>query len=195
MKEKIATAWRYDADGWFVHETLVQWIDELEAYNVPDGCTLVQPDYRVGYWLKFDEATQAWTHHRIPTTPEDCVALGMVKHKGQSEHEAECMHLIQSVCEGSTTHRVQRGPDLEWYVEKIPELTADEKAMKAAQEKKSQAEAKLSSTDYVAAKIAEGAATREEYADVLAQRQAWRDEVNAAEAEIKVLEAKGVKNV
>ena len=37
----------------------------------------------------------------------------------------------------------------------------------------------LADTDYVAAKIAEGAATREDYADVIAQRQAWRDEINA----------------
>lgn len=37
----------------------------------------------------------------------------------------------------------------------------------------------LSETDYIAAKIAEGAATREEYTDMLAQRQAWRDEINA----------------
>ena len=38
---------------------------------------------------------------------------------------------------------------------------------------------KLADTDYVAAKIAEGAATREDYADVIAQRQEWRDEINA----------------
>ena len=37
----------------------------------------------------------------------------------------------------------------------------------------------LADTDYVAAKIAEGASTREEYADVIAQRQAWRDEINS----------------
>lgn len=37
----------------------------------------------------------------------------------------------------------------------------------------------LSDTDYVAAKIAEGAATREEYADAIARRQEWRDEINA----------------
>lgn len=39
----------------------------------------------------------------------------------------------------------------------------------------------LADTDYVAAKIAEGAATREDYVDVLAQRQVWRDEINALE--------------
>ena len=42
-----------------------------------------------------------------------------------------------------------------------------------------QLKGKLSETDYIAAKIAEGAATREEYADLIAQRQAWRDRINA----------------
>ena len=37
---------------------------------------------------------------------------------------------------------------------------------------------KLSDTDYIACKIAEGAATKEEYAEILAQRQAWRNEIN-----------------
>lgn len=39
----------------------------------------------------------------------------------------------------------------------------------------------LANTDYVASKIAEGSATREEYADVIAQRQAWRAEINSLE--------------
>lgn len=37
---------------------------------------------------------------------------------------------------------------------------------------------KLVDTDYVAAKIAEGAATRDEYAELLALRQSWRDQIN-----------------
>ena len=37
---------------------------------------------------------------------------------------------------------------------------------------------KLSDTDYIACKIAEGAATTEEYADELKQRQIWREEIN-----------------
>lgn len=40
----------------------------------------------------------------------------------------------------------------------------------------------LKSTDYVVIKIAEGAATAEDYADVIAQRQAWRAEINRLEA-------------
>ena len=49
-------------------------------------------------------------------------------------------------------------------------------------------EASLTSTDYIAAKIAEGKATKTEYADKIAQRQSWRDDINAAQDEIKRLE-------
>ena len=41
--------------------------------------------------------------------------------------------------------------------------------------------AKLSATDYVVIKIAEGEATKEEYADVLANRKAWREEIRELE--------------
>ena len=39
----------------------------------------------------------------------------------------------------------------------------------------------LADTDYIVIKIAEGAATWEEYPDIKAQRQAWRDEINELE--------------
>ena len=50
-------------------------------------------------------------------------------------------------------------------------------------------EGKLTSTDYIAAKIAEGKATKTEYADKIAERQQWRDDINAAKEEIARLEA------
>ena len=50
-------------------------------------------------------------------------------------------------------------------------------------------EAKLTSTDYIAAKIAEGKATKAEYAEKIAERQVWRDDINAAKEEIARLEA------
>jgi hypothetical protein len=37
----------------------------------------------------------------------------------------------------------------------------------------------LADTDYIAAKIAEGSATAAEYADKIAQRQAWRQEIDS----------------
>lgn len=50
-------------------------------------------------------------------------------------------------------------------------------------------EGKLSATDYIAAKIAEGKATKSEYADKIAERQQWRDDINAAQSEIERLNA------
>lgn len=40
----------------------------------------------------------------------------------------------------------------------------------------------LSDTDYAVIKIAEGAATQEEYADVIQQREEWRKEINESES-------------
>ena len=49
-------------------------------------------------------------------------------------------------------------------------------------------EAKLKEHDYVSAKIADGRATAEEYAEVIAQKTKWAAEVNDARAEIAQLE-------
>lgn len=40
----------------------------------------------------------------------------------------------------------------------------------------------LNETDYAVIKIAEGSATAEEYADVIAQRKQWRKEINQLES-------------
>lgn len=45
----------------------------------------------------------------------------------------------------------------------------------------SELKANLMATDYVASKIAEGAATKDDYAQVLADRQEWRSEINELE--------------
>lgn len=50
-------------------------------------------------------------------------------------------------------------------------------------------EAKLTATDYIAAKIAEGKATKTEYAAKITERQQWRDDINAAQTEIERLRA------
>lgn len=48
--------------------------------------------------------------------------------------------------------------------------------------------AKLRNTDYRAIKYAEGLLSEEEYASIKAQRQAWRDEINKLEEELKELQ-------
>lgn len=45
----------------------------------------------------------------------------------------------------------------------------------------------LRNTDYKAIKYAEGELSAEEYAETLAQRRAWRAEINALEEEIKAI--------
>ena len=43
---------------------------------------------------------------------------------------------------------------------------------------------KLADTDYIACKIAEGAATIEEYAEIRAQREEWRTQINELMGEV-----------
>lgn len=50
-------------------------------------------------------------------------------------------------------------------------------------------QSKLSDSDYIAAKIAEGKATKTEYKAKIDERQQWRDDINAAQEEIARLEA------
>lgn len=47
-------------------------------------------------------------------------------------------------------------------------------------------EQKLKNTDYIAAKIAEGAATKEEYEEQLAERQEWRNKINELQEQLDV---------
>lgn len=53
-----------------------------------------------------------------------------------------------------------------------------------AEEQISILQAKLTATDYVIVKIAEGAATREEYEDVIEQREQWRAQINALQEQL-----------
>lgn len=61
------------------------------------------------------------------------------------------------------------------------EEKAPERARIAAQAEISRLKRNLSDTDYISAKIAEGVATREEYADKLAERAGWRTRINELE--------------
>jgi len=55
--------------------------------------------------------------------------------------------------------------------------TTAEKQAEENQQKVITLKRQLAETDYIAAKIAEGSATKAEYADKIAQRQAWRKEI------------------
>ena len=71
----------------------------------------------------------------------------------------------------------------------VPALRSDdekapERARVSAAIEISDLKEKLAETDYISAKIADGAATREEYADKLAERAAWRSRINELEVMI-----------
>lgn len=68
-----------------------------------------------------------------------------------------------------------------WYlVGYAPEKPAQQIASEEIEELKD----KLTASDYAVIKIAEGAATIEEYADLIAQRAAWRFRINELEAQL-----------
>ena len=50
-------------------------------------------------------------------------------------------------------------------------------------------EAKLKEHDYVSAKIADGRASAEEYADVITQKTKWAEEINQDKEEIAFLDS------
>ena len=75
-------------------------------------------------------------------------------------------------------------------MEVIPEKSQDEKDLEQARADEQKALAYLRSTDYVAVKLAEGVATKEEYAEVLRKRVEAREEVNALRASQENLMAK-----
>lgn len=60
-------------------------------------------------------------------------------------------------------------------------LTAEEKAERARRHEINVLKRKLRETDYCVIKIAEGEATSEEYASVLAERKTWRSRINELE--------------
>ena len=79
---------------------------------------------------------------------------------------------------GYTIEEIEpKGEERQFKIVEIPEPTEEE----IKQARISELKAKLSATDYVVIKIVEGEATKEEYADVLANRKAWREEIRELE--------------
>ena len=80
-------------------------------------------------------------------------------------------------------------PQAELETMRLARLEYEQQLQKQAeideiQRKISEAKAKLSQTDYQAIKYFEGFISEADYAPIKAQRQAWRDEINALEAEL-----------
>ena len=80
---------------------------------------------------------------------------------------------------GYTIEEIEpKGEERQFKIVEIPQPTEEE----IKQARISELKAKLSATDYVVIKINEGVSTTEEYAEVLADRKAWREEINELES-------------
>ena len=97
--------------------------------------------------------------------------------KSELPHREKEYTDVAQWCNESGYHIEEQG---KYYaVVKNDEPTEEEiKAARIAELK-----ANLSATDYVVIKIAEGAATTEEYTDIIAQRAQWRIEIRELEGE------------
>lgn len=99
--------------------------------------------------------------------------------QGDKGHHAQGHYLDKSLIDenGIYNYKLTDGkPELRTAEEKAPEL-----ARITAIQEILELKAKLAATDYIAAKIAEGASTREEYAEQIAQRESWREEIRRLE--------------
>ena len=81
-------------------------------------------------------------------------------------------------------------PQAELETMRLAQLEYEQQLQKQAeideiQYKINEIKAKLSQTDYQAIKYAEGFISEADYAQIKAQRQAWRDEINALETELE----------
>lgn len=162
---------------------------------MPTDATQVKPDDEKlkDHFAKWNSETSVWEYEAKPTSAADFVGV-RVSHKSQTEHDREMRKLLQDLVKADPEHfKVIRGTKEEglyWSVEAIPEKTQDEKDLEAAKQEEQELQSFLSSTDYVAAKLAEGVATKEEYADVLQKRAEARDRINALRATQQTLTAK-----
>ena len=186
----------FDDENYFAYEGKAQKVGD--DILMPDDATQVAPDTEklATHFAKWNESSKKWEYEPKPTSAADFIGK-QVSHKSQSAHDIELCQLLQSLVNADFTHfRVIRGSEEEglwWGVEAIPEKTQDEKDLEQAKADEQKALAYLRSTDYVAVKIAEGVATKEEYAEVLQKRAEKREEVNALRASQESLTAKIAK--
>lgn len=177
----------FDEDNYYYRQKYAQKSPKGDKYLFPECSTQVQPALDGKHFAKWDPVQNSWVYELIPQTVEDFVGV-RVSHTSQTDRNRFLRELIQKFAADSEKYRLCRGSEDEglwWGIELIPEPTTIELKSRRISELKGN----LASTDYVVAKIAEGVATKEDYPEVLSNRQLWRQEINDLEAEIETLKA------
>ena len=181
----------FDADGYFQNIGWAQ-SDKKGKLLMPPNATTIAPSLDDAYFYKWDKEQNVWLAEKKPTDASELVDQ-VVDHKSQTPHMIELRKILENLTKDNPRYRDERGTKEEGYHHKvvyIPEPTQDEKDLEEAKKEEQELQAFLNSTDYVAAKLTEGVATKEEYADVLQQRAEARDRINALRASQESLTAK-----
>lgn len=181
----------FDTDGYFQNVGFAQ-SDKNGGLLMPRNATTVEPELDEAYFYKWNKEQNAWLAEKKPTDASELVDQ-VVDHKSQTPHMIELRKILENLTKDNPRYRDERGTKEEGYHHKvvyIPEPTQDEKDLDSAKQEEQELQSFLNSTDYVAAKLAEGVATKEEYAEVLQQRAEARDRINALRASQETLAAK-----
>ena len=171
----LKTVYLFDKDGFFNGTSIAQTDPKSGKLLMPENATETAPNISDEYFAKWDG--KKWANIAKPETAEDCENIGEVSHSSQTAHDIELRAIFQAIAQNSETHEVKLNDGF-WSVVKKLEKSAEEKAAEEKQNRIAELKRNLAETDYVIIKIAEGVAYKEEYADVIEQRQAWRDELN-----------------
>lgn len=143
----LKDAYAYDANGYLDGTTVWQAIDG-DFWPVP-GTTDVVPwgsgeqDKTVFYRFIGGK----WTTEKKPTCAEDLVGV-VVSHTSMTSHDIEMRELVKEFAQ-TEGYRERRGEDLSWSIEKIPELTQEEKRAQAESQVRGKRDALISQTDYL----------------------------------------------
>ena len=146
MTTSFRQAFKYDAAGYFDHELTVQVVDGQVL--MPPSCSLdcpwgsgAQDDSK---FYRFEGGR--WTTEAKPTKAEDLLGV-VVSHTSMSPRDIEMRELVKKFAQ-TEGFREERGEDLSWSIERIPEKTAEEKKAEAEQMARSKRDALLSESDY-----------------------------------------------
>lgn len=147
MTTSFMQAFKFDASGYFEHELTVQCVDGQAL--MPPLCSLDCPwadgakDDKVFY--RFIE--NKWVKEVKPTCAANLIGV-VISHESRTPHDTEMRELIQKFAQ-EEGYREKRGADLSWSLEKIPELTPEEKRAQAESQVRCKRDALISQTDYL----------------------------------------------
>lgn len=121
------TAFTFDEDGYLSGAVLVQENPfEPGSFLMPANATLEKPALNPDYFCKWNSEQKEWEYEKIPSEPEDFEGM-VISHTKRTPHCETLRNLIQTIVnKDCATHRIIRGEQNEWMVERIEPETLDD---------------------------------------------------------------------